>query len=174
MPFGEKGETMGILETLKKLAEELQNLSAATPSSSTQTAKKPEQEKPRQEEPRRSYEPAVSDDDGNIFEGTCDAPTCRQRILNVLAKEFPSYSVTENVSPHTIGGTGKFMNYSIGIYSGDQPKLFIMIIGKTTATHREYRWAKEAAERAGVTMINFISFYPNKTAYISERLHKYL
>ncbi len=99
---------------------------------------------------------------------------CRARILSVLAQDFPQYTVKEEVSPATIGGTGHFMDYSIGIYDGDAPKLFIMIIGKTTTSHRGYRWAREVAEKAGVTFINFIGHYPNHTAYIRERLAKYL
>jgi len=54
------------------------------------------------------------------------------------------------------------------------PKLFIMIVGKNTTTHREYRWSREQAERAGVTMINFVAHYPNEIPYIVDRLHQYL
>ncbi len=164
---------MGLLDTLKKLAQELQALSETVPSDQTKkTAAEPE--KKASGESEQEYSEPVSTDDDDIFEGTCDAPTCRQRILDVISSQFPSYSVAEDVSPTTVGGTGRFMNYSIGVYSGGQPKLFIMIIGKTTTSHREYRWSKEAAEKAGVTMINFIAHYPNKTRYISERLSKYL
>ena len=66
------------------------------------------------------------------------------------------------------------MDYSIGVYSGEDPKLFIMLIGKTTTSHREYRWSREEAEKRGYPFINFIVHYPNTPAYISERLHKYL
>lgn len=99
---------------------------------------------------------------------------CRTKILSVLAKEFGNYTVKENVSPTAFGGEGRFMNYSIAVMDGDSPKLFIMIIGKTTCTHREYRFSKEFAGSKGVSMINFIAHYPNEVAYISERLHKYL
>lgn len=106
-------------------------------------------------------------------DGTCNC-TCREKLLKLLAKEFPQYTVKENVSPTTIGGTGKFMNYSIGVYSAETPKLFIMVIGKTTCAHREYRWSKQEAAKNGITMINFVDHYPNERDYIVNRLHKYL
>ncbi len=104
----------------------------------------------------------------------CTPAICRERILSVLAQDFPQYTVRENVSPTTIGGTGRFMNYSIGVYDGDAPKLFMMIIGKTTTSHREYRWSREEAQKAGVAFINFIGHYPNRVEYIRQRLAKYL
>ncbi len=103
-----------------------------------------------------------------------DGKTCRQRILEVLADEFPQYTVRENVSPRTFGGTGRFMDYSIVVCDGEKPKLIMMLIGKTTASHREYRWSKEEAQKNGITFINFIEHYPNRPEYISQRLHKYL
>jgi len=96
------------------------------------------------------------------------------KLINVLAAEFPQYTVVKDVSPTTIGGVGRFMPYSLGVYDGDVPKLFIMIVGKNTTTHREYRWSREQAERAGVTMINFVAHYPNEIPYIVDRLHQYL
>ncbi len=103
-----------------------------------------------------------------------DPKTCREKLLEVLAEEFPRYEVRENVSPTEIGGTGKFMNYSMVVYDGKAPKLFIMIIGKTTTSHREYRWSREEAEKKGYTFLNFVGHYPNTPEYIKDRLHKYL
>ena len=103
-----------------------------------------------------------------------DGEPCDKKIRECLASEFPQYTVKENVSPTTIGGTGKFMDYSFGIYDSDKPKLFIMLVGKTTCSTRLYRWSKEQAAAAGVTMINFVKHYPNNPEYIKERLHKYL
>ena len=96
------------------------------------------------------------------------------KIRAVLAESFPQYEVRENVSPATIGGQGRFMNYSFGVYSAGAPKLFIMLVGKTTCSTRLYRWSKEQAQRSGVTMINFVEHYPNNVNYIRERLQKYL
>ena len=103
-----------------------------------------------------------------------DELPARDKILKVLAEEFPQYIVKEGVSPLTIGGTGRFMNYSIGVYDGETPKLFIMLIGKTTTSHREYRWSREEAEKNGIPFYNFIVHYPNRYDYIKERLHKVL
>jgi hypothetical protein len=159
-----------------KLAKELQAFSDQLPKDPNAQTKKETQPEPKKEEPVTAAASQADGfvDDDNIFEGECDRPTCRARILAVLASEFPSYTVKEDVSPHTIGGTGKFMNYSIAVYSGDEPKLFMMLIGKTTASHREYRWSKEEAAKKGIPMINFICHDPNKTVYIKQRLHKYL
>ena len=52
--------------------------------------------------------------------------------------------------------------------------LIIMLIGKTTTQHREYRWSKEFALSHGMTFLNFVQHYPNRLDYISDRLHKYL
>ena len=55
----------------------------------------------------------------SYFEEVDDGKDCRERILEVLANEFPQYAVKENVSPTTIGGTGRFMDYSIVVYEND-------------------------------------------------------
>lgn len=119
----------------------------------------------------RRETPAYSE---TAFEAPEDGKTCRERILDILAAEFPQYTVREDVSPQTIGGTGRFMNYSIAVYSGDTPKLFIMLVGKTTTSHREYRWSREEAEKNGYAFINFVKHYPNTPEYVSKRLHQYL
>lgn len=112
--------------------------------------------------------------DDSMFEDYEDGMTARERILKILSEEFPAYTVKENVSPAEFGGTGKFMNYSIVVYDGVKPKLLMMLIGKTTTSHREYRFSKEFAQSKGYTFINFVEHYPNRPDYISKRLHKYL
>ena len=107
-------------------------------------------------------------------QSTDDAKSAKEKIVEVLSEEFPAYSIRYDVSPVSIGGQGRFMNYSLGVYDGDVPKLFIMLISKTTTAHREYRWSKEEAEKNGITFLNFVEHYPNRKEYISERLHKYL
>ena len=116
----------------------------------------------------------TSEEHPEYYEELDDGKTCKEKILEVLSEEFGQYNVKEDVSPTTIGGTGRFMNYSLGVYDGDKPVLFIMIIGKTTTSHREYRWSKEEAEKQGITFLNFIRHYPHRKEYISERLHRYL
>ena len=108
------------------------------------------------------------------FEEVEDGKTCREKILEVLASEFSNYTVKENVSPTTLGGTGRFMDYSIVVYDNDKPALIMMLIGKTTTYHREYRWSREVAEKNGYAFINFIEHYPNRPESISKRLHQYL
>ncbi len=109
-----------------------------------------------------------------IYEEPEDGKTCRERILEILAAEFPEYTVRENVSPREFNGVGRFMDYSIVVYREGTPKLVIMLIDKTTTSHREYRWSREEAERNNYPFINFVKHYPNTPEYISNRLHQYL
>ncbi|MCQ2401956.1 MAG: hypothetical protein MJ059_08580 [Lachnospiraceae bacterium] len=103
-----------------------------------------------------------------------DTRSAEEKISAVLAEEFPQYEVRKYVSPTTIGGTGKFLDYTFGIYDAGAPKLFIMLVGKATCGSRIYRWSKEQAAKAGVTLINFVEHYPNRPEYIKERLHQYI
>ncbi|MBR0386089.1 MAG: hypothetical protein IJI05_06055 [Erysipelotrichaceae bacterium] len=103
-----------------------------------------------------------------------DSLDCKAKILEVLAADFPQYEVREEVSPTTIGGKGRFMNYSLGLYFNGQPRLFIMIIYGSQGRKREYRWSKEQAAAVGITMINFLKYSPNRYWYIKERLSQYL
>lgn len=96
------------------------------------------------------------------------------KLRAVFAREFPQYEIKENVSPTTIGGTGEFMDYSFGVYENGVPKLFIMVVFSNDCARRTYRWSKEQAERAGVTMINFVAAFENRIDYIIDRLHQYL
>lgn len=96
------------------------------------------------------------------------------KLRAVFAREFPQYEIRENVSPTTIGGTGTFMNYSFGVYENGAPKLFIMVVDSNDCARRTYRYSKEQAERAGITMINFVMAFENRIDYIIERLHQYL
>ncbi len=97
-----------------------------------------------------------------------------KKLRAVLAKEFPQYEVREQVSPTTLGGTGKFRPYDFGIYENGAPRLFIMVVYGNTCAQREYRWSKEQAESAGVTMINFVYAFENRIDYMIDRLHQYL
>lgn len=107
------------------------------------------------------------------YESVKDADV-EDKLRAVFAKEFPQYEIKENVSPVTLGGTGRFMDYSFGVYENGEPKLFIMIISSNTCASKFYRWSKEQAEQANVTMINFVGAFENKMDYIINRLHQYL
>lgn len=96
------------------------------------------------------------------------------KLRAVMQKEFPQYEVRANVSPETLGATGKFMPYTFGIYENGTPKLFIMGVYNNTCAERLYRWSKEEAEKAGVPMINFVYAFSNRIDYIINRLHQYL
>lgn len=96
------------------------------------------------------------------------------KLRSILAKEFAQYEVKEQVSPTTLGGTGQFLPYDFGIYENGVPKLFIMVVYNNTCAHRDYRWSKEEAARAGVPMINFVYAFENNIDYMINRLHQYL
>ena len=103
-----------------------------------------------------------------------DGRPCRDKILEVLALEFPQYTVYENINPRDLGGEGRFMDYSIAVCEGNVIRLVIMIVGKTTCTHREYRWSKEFAKKHRIIFLNFVRHFPNSIPYIRDRLHQYL
>lgn len=107
------------------------------------------------------------------YEGLVDEEV-DTKLEAILSKEFPQYELRTQVSPETIGGTGRFMPYSYGIYENDKPKLFIMIVSNNTCASRYYRWSKEAAGKAGIPMINFVYTFSNKIPYMIDRLHQYL
>jgi len=97
-----------------------------------------------------------------------------EKLREILRTEFGQYEVKEQVSPETIGGEGKFLPYDFAVYENGQPKLFIMVVYNNTCASREYRWSKEQAENAGVTLINFVYAFENKKDYMIDRLHQYL
>lgn len=97
-----------------------------------------------------------------------------KKLEYIFEKEFPQYEVKKKVSPTTLGGTGKFLDYNFGVYENGVPKLFIMIVYNNTCCTRTYRWSKEEAERAGVPMINFVCGFRNEKNYIKDRLSQYI
>lgn len=101
-------------------------------------------------------------------------PEVEDKLRAVFKNEFSQYEIKENVSPTTIGGTGKFMPYSFGVYENGTPKLFIMVVANNTCKSRLYRWSKEEAEQNNISMINFVVNFENKIDYIINRLHQYL
>ena len=132
----------------------------------------PQQQTYSQPAPAQNTAPAAAENVDPMYYD--DGRDVAVKLREVLAAEFPALSVRENVSPTTVGGTGRFMNYSFAVYAGGQPKLFIMITESSTYGRREFRWSREQAEKAGVPMINFRRSEPNSVPYITQRLHKYL
>ena len=110
----------------------------------------------------------------NYFEVEDDGRPVEEKLEECLRVHFPEYDVDKDVSPRELGGTGRFMNYSYVISKSGEIKLIIMLIGKTTSQHREYRWSREFAQAHNYQFINFITHFPNAPEYIEARLHKYL
>ncbi|MBR4677284.1 MAG: hypothetical protein IKO99_04710 [Bacteroidales bacterium] len=122
---------------------------------------------------KTSRKPAPSYEPERKFDFS-DTRYVGDKIKEVLKENFSQYDVAENVSPVTFGGSGKFLNYTFGIYSNGEPKLLIMIVNRNTCRYRTYRWSKEVAEKNSVPLINFIEHFPNEVPYIRERLSQYL
>lgn len=152
-------------KTEKELNEIADNLNEAAQTTSASEGNKEAIEKLKQ---------AVDNYTAYVKGMSEEAIAAAAKILTVLREQFPQYIVRTNVSPTTLGGKGSFLNYNFGVYEGDTPKLFIMLVGRNTCATRLYRWSKEEAQKNGVTMINFVEHYPNEVEYIKERLQQYL
>ena len=122
---------------------------------------------------KTSRKPAPSYEPERKFDFS-DTRYIGEKLKEVLRENFSQYDVIENVSPVTLGGSGKFLNYTFGIYSDGKPKLLIMIVGRNTCRYRTYRWSKEVAEKNSIPLINFLEHFPNEVPYIRERLSQYL
>ena len=157
---------------LKNAAEKLRNTLGGLANNGQTSKPQSQQSAPSQPKPQQPQQPEVYD--GGTFWDYEDNIPIDKKISDILAEKFSQYEVRRDVSPTEIGGTGKFMNYSFGIYQNGSPKLFIMLTGKTTNNCRLYRWSKEQAVKAGITMINFVPHFPNRPEYVAERLAKYL
>ena len=98
----------------------------------------------------------------------------RVKLRNILGNQFPGYTFEEDVQPSLIGGPSIGMPYSFVVYEGQTARLFIMIIGRNTCAHKDYKLSKAYADYRGVELINFIEHFENTVPYITERLHNYL
>ena len=96
------------------------------------------------------------------------------KLRNIIGNQFPQYQLRENVSPAELGGPADGMSYSFAVCDGSVVKLLIMVIGRNTCAHKDYKISKAFAEQSGITMINFIAHFENTVPYITERLHNYL
>ena len=161
------------INEFKKATEQIRNKVDSVVNNGQNTQRpQSQQSAPSQPKPQQPQQPEVYD--GGTFWDYEDNIPIDKKISDILAEKFSQYEVRRDVSPTEIGGTGKFMNYSFGIYQNGSPKLFIMLTDKTTNNCRLYRWSKEQAAKAGITMINFVPHFPNRPEYVAERLAKYL
>ena len=98
----------------------------------------------------------------------------KEKTLEIIQKDFQDLSVEFDFSLNRLGWQGRFMNISIYIHKDEEPKLFIMVVGKTTPAHKEYiRSINEIKER-NYKVIVFKKYLPIKEDYIVDRLHYYL
>lgn len=97
----------------------------------------------------------------------------RSRLEQVVATEYSTYELRQNVPSSEMFAEAGAVNYSYGIYQNGAPVAFINIIkNRNDYNLKGFRLAKEASESRGVPHMNFFSHLPNDTSYISERLRK--
>ena len=98
----------------------------------------------------------------------------KDRILEIMKAHHKECSVEFDFSLNKLGWQGRFMNISVFIHKDNVPKLFIMIIGKTTPSHREYLRSINEIKERNYNVIAFKKYLPIKDDYIVDRLHYYL
>jgi len=92
----------------------------------------------------------------------------RAYFAEIIAAEFPQYTVRENISPSEFGGTGR--NLDFGLYSGSTLAGVVVLVEHNRDNNRAYRGAKESCQRAGIPFINFYLHMPNKREFVVYRI----
>lgn len=92
----------------------------------------------------------------------------------MIARDHPEYEIRYGFSVNELGCKGIFMDVPLAVYDHDELKLLIMIIGKTTPSHREYIRTIEETDRLGLNVLIFRRYLENTDRYIADRLQKFL
>lgn len=91
------------------------------------------------------------------------------RTANIIREQLSRYSSIEVKEDYSIAGSSA-QNVSFAIFQNGAPKLYVMIVGKTTCTSHAYLETKRKAEQEGVKLINFVEHFRNDPAYVDTRL----
>jgi hypothetical protein len=94
----------------------------------------------------------------------------RAFFANILAQEFPEYTVHEFVSPATLGGSGRDCDF--GLYRGGHTAGMVMLVEHNRDNNAAYRNARSTAQRAGVPFINFYLHMPNERNFVIGRIRR--
>jgi len=101
------------------------------------------------------------------------AAVVRKRIENCLQQDFPGYSLREEVPISDIGVQDILWTYSYGVYrDGVAVAMINLLSGANDYKKKIVLQSKAACENAGIGYVHFLLRLPNRTAYISEQLHK--
>ncbi len=92
------------------------------------------------------------------------------RLEAIFATDYSSYEVKKELSPASLGGTGRFRPYTYALFLNGTPKAFIMVTEHNKDILRVFRWSKEFAQANNVPFINFLTQFPNTEEYIKNRL----
>ncbi len=96
----------------------------------------------------------------------------RSRIEEIVARDFPSLELREDIPAQEMNAKEDARNYTYGLYLDGQPKAMIMLLEEDN--HNLYRnskitKAKRACENAGVPYMNFMLYMSNRPEYIARR-----
>jgi len=89
-------------------------------------------------------------------------------FAEVLATEFPQYTVQNNVSPARFGGVGQ--NLDFVLFEGETPVGAVVLVEHNGETSAGYKAAKETCLNAGVPFINFFLHMPNERGFVIGRI----
>ncbi len=95
------------------------------------------------------------------------------RTAGIIRNELSAYSSYDVKEDYSFAGADA-QNASFAVFSNGAPKLYIMLVGKSTCSSHAYLEAKRKAVSEGVSIVNFVEHFENKPEYVKERIAEYL
>ena len=93
------------------------------------------------------------------------------RIEDVVATEWPGYTLRTNVPAYEMGAADGARDYTYGLYLDGIPKAMIIVLEEPAHYRKkDTLLAHEACRAKGVFCMNLMLHLPNRRSYISERL----
>lgn len=95
------------------------------------------------------------------------------RIEDVIASEWPGYTLRTNIQAYEMGATDGARDYTYGLYLDGIPKAMIIVLEEPAHYRKkDTLLAHEACQAKGVFCMNLMLHLPNRRSYISEQLRK--
>lgn len=91
------------------------------------------------------------------------------RTASVIRNALSGYSSYEVKEDYKVAGDDA-MNASFAIFKDGAPKLYIMIVGRSTCSSHAYLEAKRKASSEGVQVVNFVEHFANEEKYVQDRI----
>ncbi|MDR1801294.1 MAG: hypothetical protein LBQ95_05610 [Lachnospiraceae bacterium] len=92
----------------------------------------------------------------------------KEYFAEILATEFSSYEIRENVNPAAFGGSGR--NLDFVLHSGGNLLGAVVLVDHNRDNNKAYKDAKSSCEKAGVAFINFYTHMPNERDFVIYRI----